>query len=525
MPPALKSKSRKSKPQLGVSFVVSARQPYVMGYEDWPNGIEWLCAAVADQYIPLLNLLNRLIVDGIEPAIGVCLNPLLCEMLADLEFAPQFQVYIQDRIDAAAANQAAFATEGLSDQRDLALFWQSRDTNIARDFDQTYGGDLVGAFRELQDKGHIELLAAPITGDRLGAMEDIRAIRGQIIQGIESYKKHFARTPHGMAVSDNAFSGGKTNARKVASGLAEEGVDYALLLESNRPANRTEPVGPVAWTRLADTPLIGCTTAMRSFSCQCDEAAQSFLDPAMRYYPGGHPYWRRGLPETDPSEKPFYDPTKVPESCETLATQFIDDLYEKWNGHANAVVVALEFPGPGAHGLWLEWNRWFYRVLRKAALNKKFQLQTGETIAAALRAKDRQELPAFKAPTRSAKQRNAPANWTWRHVRECQEAQARLVGNHGATRNPKLRQILEQCERELALLQAGDWQTLLNEPAARDYAVMRFARHKHDFEHLAELASKIASGRFLSEGERTYVARLAQRDRCFQEISLRHWTA
>jgi predicted glycosyl hydrolase (DUF1957 family) len=248
--------------------------------------------------------------------------------------------------------------------------------------------------------------------------------------------------------------------------------------------------------------------------------AISFLDPAMKHYPGGLPYWIRPKPGSDPVDRELYQPSKVPEDCALAAGQFIGRLADEYSDGIHPVAISLELPGPAVRDQWFEWNQWLYRVLKKTDAHKSLHLRTAAQLATAISPADRNALPRLAG----ARPRRADsASWIGRHIVECQESHARSITAHGATRNPKLRQILGQCGRELLLLQAGDWRDLMLDPAANDYAALRFARHRDDFRRLVGLAEKIAAGRFLSEGERTYVARLMERDRCFEEVPLQNW--
>lgn len=51
---------------------------------------EWLFDACADSYIPILNVIHKLINEGISPKITVDISPILCEQLKDKEFKRKF---------------------------------------------------------------------------------------------------------------------------------------------------------------------------------------------------------------------------------------------------------------------------------------------------------------------------------------------------------------------------------------------------------------------------------------------------
>src|SRR5690606_36584036 len=140
------------------TFVLHSHLPYVLSHGKWPHGTDWLCEAAAETYIPLLNVFNRLVEEGITPRVTIGLTPILCEMLADESFTYEFSDYLENHIEAAAETAREFSHQGESHFHDLALFWHHFYSEAARDFEDKYARDIVGAFRQLQDDGHIEII-------------------------------------------------------------------------------------------------------------------------------------------------------------------------------------------------------------------------------------------------------------------------------------------------------------------------------------------------------------------------------
>jgi len=91
------------------------------------------------------------------------------------------------------------------------------------------------------------------------------------------------------------------------------------------------------------------------------------------------------------------------------------------------------------------------------------------------------------------------------------------------TGNELLRQLLDQCARELLLMESSDWQFLISTVAARDYAELRIANHIEAFDRLAAFAEKVANGEMLNEGEQKYFQELQDRDRPFADVNFGSW--
>ena len=71
-------------------LILHTHLPWVLHHGDWPHGEDWLTEAAAECYIPLLNVFNDLIGEGIVPKISIGLSPVLCEQLEHPDFKPIF---------------------------------------------------------------------------------------------------------------------------------------------------------------------------------------------------------------------------------------------------------------------------------------------------------------------------------------------------------------------------------------------------------------------------------------------------
>jgi 1,4-alpha-glucan branching enzyme len=66
-------------------------------------------------------------------------------------------------------------------------------------FRDTYGGNVVGAFRKLQDKGLLEIITCGATHGYLPNMQmNPNAVRAQILTAVNSYRRFMDRDPQGI---------------------------------------------------------------------------------------------------------------------------------------------------------------------------------------------------------------------------------------------------------------------------------------------------------------------------------------
>jgi len=56
--------------------------PFVLNHGRWPHGSDWLCEAVVDTYLPLLEQLDALDVQQVPSPVTLGITPILANQLA-----------------------------------------------------------------------------------------------------------------------------------------------------------------------------------------------------------------------------------------------------------------------------------------------------------------------------------------------------------------------------------------------------------------------------------------------------------
>src|SRR5580692_4153275 len=120
------------------SFVLHSHIPYVLAHGRSPHGTDWLSEAAAETYLPLLDVCNRLVSEGISPKITLGLTPVLVEQLRDPSFADEFSGYLRSKIETAKQNGAAFREDGNYHMAYLARFWEDWYGKSLSDFEERY---------------------------------------------------------------------------------------------------------------------------------------------------------------------------------------------------------------------------------------------------------------------------------------------------------------------------------------------------------------------------------------------------
>lgn len=186
-------------------FVLHSHLPYVLCHGRTPHGTDWLTEAAAECYIPLLDALYDLVDEGVSPHITVGITPVLTEMLADHTFEYEFTQYLQDKILAAERDEEAFKSSNQLHFAYLAQFWQKRYKDVFRSFRIRYKKSIIGAFKQLQDDGHIEIITSGATHGYSPLLSQDTSVQAQVKQGVQTYKKHYGRAPRGFWMPECAY--------------------------------------------------------------------------------------------------------------------------------------------------------------------------------------------------------------------------------------------------------------------------------------------------------------------------------
>ncbi len=192
-------------PQGYLALVLHAHLPFVR-HPEYNEFLEedWLYEAITETYIPLINMMDGLLDDGIDFRLTMSVTPPLASMLRDPLLQDRYIRNIEKlielskkEIDRAGGNQAKY---------DLACFYHDRFLNCRYVFVDKYGKDLVAAFRKFQDAGKLEIITCGATHGFFPLMaEHPEAIRAQIMIARDHYRECFGRDPRGIWLPECAY--------------------------------------------------------------------------------------------------------------------------------------------------------------------------------------------------------------------------------------------------------------------------------------------------------------------------------
>jgi 1,4-alpha-glucan branching enzyme len=543
-------------PGKSFSLVLHSHIPYVLAHGSWPHGMDWLYEAAAETYMPLLDVFERLAAEGIPARVNVSFTPVLMEQLKDPGFVSGFDAYLGMKIETAVRDREYFDKTGNAALRSLTDFWKAWYLKLLEDFRGRLRGDIIDAFRSLQDRGLIEVLTSGATHGYFPLLARDESVRQQVRQGCHTYRKHFGRDPHGFWVPECAYRPGYAWKNPLGDGgpyarlgvdeiLGQEGLGYffvdshllkggeakgvyvdrfpglKLLWEKFRDAYRpadelpNDPYSaylahPSHVPFFARDDVSGSQVWSRSMGYPGDGA---YLEFHKKHFPGGMRYWRITSGDADLGLKERYDPAAVGERLEGHAAHFVSVLEAALAGRSSGTIAALYDTELFGHW-WFEGPEWLYHVIKKLSRSPvRSRTATGSL----------EQLPPQKVislPEGSWGKGgfhwiwlNDDTAWIWKKIYRIEDAAAAL-----APRFLRLdRRLLRQFFREKFLLESSDWPFLISTWSARDYAEHRAAEH---FERALTLAGWLEKGRALNAAEETLLRTFEAEDHLFEEVVL-----
>ncbi|HEX8951166.1 MAG TPA: DUF1957 domain-containing protein, partial [Polyangia bacterium] len=201
-----------------LALVLHAHLPFIRHPEHRYHLEEnWLYEATVATYLPLLDVFRGLARDGVPYRLTISLSPPLCTMLRDDLLKTRTAQYL-DRLLRLGAEEVR-RTSGDPTFHRIARFYADRFGRLKALYDELRG-DLVGAFRALQDDGFLEIITVGATHGYLPVIREPQARRAQIQIACESYQQMFGRWPRGIWLPECGWVEG------LEALLAEAGLRY-----------------------------------------------------------------------------------------------------------------------------------------------------------------------------------------------------------------------------------------------------------------------------------------------------------
>jgi len=526
--------------------------PYVLHHGRWPHGSDWLCEAAVDTYLPLLEQLQGLALEGTAAPVTIGFTPVLANQLASPTFAQELEAFFDQREAACKEAPASLAATRDSALLPLVEFWQSRFGRL-RSLFHSVDSNILAAFRRLQDGGQLEIIGSAATHGYLPLLARDESIRLQLVVGRNEHRRLFGRDPVGCWLPECAYRPRVGRRPGIDEQLASAGFRYfftdahlaqagtplgthyevtlgAERFDAERHDGPSKPTGPPVhspYRAYRVTP----PRAKRSVAALVRDPRSSmqvwsrhhgypgdewYLEFHKIRWPGGLKLWRVTGPDVDLGAKRAYEPSAAHGRVGEHARHFAQLLAGIAAEHRTGVVVA-----PFDTELFGHW--WFEGVDFLAGVYRELRHQPGvRPVAASRHLTDHPARTALRLAEGSwgvngdhTMWLNDRTAWTWPRLRALEGAFWKAAP--AALASPGTRPALAQAARELLLAQASDWQFMISTGAVPDYAERRFKLHCDDAERLIAAVTSGSSGGG-GEGSAALAAELERRDDLFPNV-------
>ncbi len=518
------------KPVGRLCLVLHAHLPWVRRAEE-PRLLEerWLHEAVAECYLPLLRMAERLAADASPARWALSISPVLIAQLEDPLLQERCARYLDSQVELAGKEVRRTRPDARFHPlaRDfLSFYTQAREDYAARK------RRLVPGFAALHRAGALELFTTAATHGYLPALRETPAsVRAQLRLGLDAAERAFGFRPATFWLPECGYYPG------LETELAAAGIAGTFLETHALTRGRPLPAGAPHTAARAGAVVVCARDpecSARVWSAQegypghpdyrefhHDIGHTLDLDHLRPHLPGeglrahtGFKYWRVTGPTPD---KQPYQPAAAAARAREHAADFLARLRAgpaaEAAGRGAAPLHLAPFDAELFGHWWFEGPSWLEHVLRGAA-------------AAGLEARTPAEIRADAG----AAPRTAPAESSWGEGGSHQswvhdDAGEWIAPLHAAARQmealarahparrapPDVARAVRQAARHLLLAQASDWPFLLRAGTSADFARRTLRDQLSRFRYIEEA---LRAGRLPPEA----LAALEQLDPLFETL-------
>ncbi len=484
----------------------------------------WFFEAVTETYLPLLERFHRLADDHVPFRMTMSFTPTLVAMLSDPLLQERYIRHLDRLIE--LAEKELVRTKGQPEFHHLAQFYHQRFTTSRRQFVEDYHRNLIVPFRQLMERGYLELITSAATHGYLPLMEiHPVAVRAQLHVGVQAFEQAFGRRPAGMWLPECGYHPGHE------AFLKDLGIQYFLLdahgvlFGSPRPAHGlaapvTCPNGVAAFGRDVESSKSVWSAEegypgdpdyrefYRDIGFDLDhDYVRPYLNGDGTRLQTGLKYYRITGPTDD---KAAYEPRRALEKAAIHAGHFLFNR-ERQIEHLRSTmdrppIIVSPYDAELFGHWWFEGPDWLELLIRKVHDDQNIFRLTSPSEYLARYPRSQVVQPTMSSWGYQGYNEvwlNGSNDWIYRHLHKMTERMTDL-----ATQRPHAagleQRALNQMARELLLAQSSDWAFILKTQTHTTYAYRRLRDHLGRFNRLYDALTRDALDEsWISEFETT----------------------
>jgi 1,4-alpha-glucan branching enzyme len=495
----------------------------------------WLYEAMTETYLPLIQVMDGWLNDGMDTRLTLTLTPTLCTMLLDPLLQSRYARHLSGLIE--LAEKETHRTHWEPALAPLARMYLQRFESLRETYYQ-YGGNLIAAFRKFRELGKLEIITSAATHALLPLLAEYPgSLRAQVCVARDHYRECFGCDPRGIWLPECGY------ADAVEPILAEAGFHWFILdthgLLQARPKPRYGVFAPVFTPR-----------GLAAFGRDLDSARQVWS----RYegYPGDpryrdfyrdigfdldFDYVKSYLPAPDHrgftgikyhritggnQEKRPYDRLIALQAAGEHAGHFLAERIRQVQTVQPVLqrppLLVVPYDAELFGHWWYEGPEFLDYFVRKLVFDQRVIGMT--TPQEYLEKHPTQQVARPAASSWGAEGYwgvwlNESNAWIQPHLQVAQERMPELARMHAQADGLKAR-ACKQAGRELLLAQASDWPFILRTGTSPEYARKRVKEHLARF---LKLHDQLTVGKV----DEAWLLELEDTDNLFPEIDCGYW--
>ena len=513
------------------ALILHAHLPFVRHPEhEFFREENWLFEAISESYVPLLQMIRRLLRRGVRVKLTLSVSPTLCAMLADPLLRDRYIRHLDLLI--ALAERECERNRAEKNLLSLSEFYREFFAETRRTFVEEWDCDLLGVFRQLRGTGAVEIMASAATHAILPILQESPgAANAQIAIGCDQFRETFGGEPSGFWLPECAYSAG------LAKSLQAENIRWFVV-----DAHAFEQAVPPA-RRGTFAP---CFTRAGPAAFARDIQASRQVWSAQQGYPGDPTYrdfyrdigFDLSAKELAPLRgngftgikyhrvtgcdvaKQVYDRAAAEETARRHAHHFIERCVtelqslqtDDWNP-----IMTVPFDAELFGHWWFEGPIFLEHLILAAAENKLPLTTPSEFL-------EQNPTQQVTEPATSSwgdqgfldVWLDQKCGWIYPHLLTANSRMTALAKSYGREARADDDRVRRQLARELLLAQSSDWAFLIRNGTAKDYATERVTVHLSRFQKLAEQFEK-------KKVDAEFLAQCEERDNLFPHVDWRRF--
>ncbi len=519
-----------------LSLVLHGHLPFIR-HPEHENFLEehWFYEAITETYIPLILIFEKLLNDGVDFRLTMTLSPTLISMFCDSLLQERYIRHIERLIE--LAEKETHRTQGQGEFHGLAHMYFN-NFKAARDTFLRYEKDLTRPFKELQDRGKLEIITCGATHGFFPLMDVCReSVRAQVKVAVDHYKSIFGKAPLGIWLPECGYAPGQDAILKENGLLYFLSDAHGVLHASPRPKYGT--FAPVY-----------CKSGVACFGRDIESSKQVWS--SIEGYPGDYAYrefyrdvgfdlefnyikpyihpdgirintgikYFRITGDTD--QKAPYNRQGALDAAAAHAGNFLFDRQKQVEYLTDLLdrkpIIISPYDAELFGHWWFEGPQWLDFLIRKIHHDQ-------DTVRMVTPSEYLKENPRNQVVTPSMSSwgykgynevwLQGSNDWVYRHLHKASERMTELAKTYSRNNiNGKTKRGLNQALRELLLAQSSDWAFIIATGTHVSYAIKRTQEHLLRFDRLYEnIKSDTIDENWLSDVE--------SKDNIFPEIDFR----